>query len=75
MRVKDEYDGDQCVILPTNYLASVDAAVELFDEDLAQASKNLEVSGLEYGLGRALLRVGTIVAAIWLVPAVWMHCQ
>ena len=34
MRVDDEFDGDQCVVLPSNYMASVDAAVELYDEQL-----------------------------------------
>jgi len=74
MRAKDDFDGDQCVVLPTNYMASVDAAVELYDEDIAKASKNMAVRGLEYGLGHFLLRITVAAAFLWLLPSLWMLC-
>ena len=74
MRVEDEFDGDQCVVLPTNYMASVDAAVELYDEDIAKASKNMSVSGLEYGIGRILFRIVLAGFLLWLLPSLWMLC-
>lgn len=74
MRAEDDFDGGQCVVLPTNYMASVDAAVELYDEDIARASKNMTVSGLEYGLGRILFRVGVAAVLLWLLPSLWMLC-
>jgi hypothetical protein len=74
MRVDDEFDGDQCVILPTNYMASVDAAVELYDEDIARSSKNFDVSGLEYGIGRLLFRLTVGALIFWLLPSFWVFC-
>ena len=74
MRVDDDFDGDQCIVLPSNYMASVDAAVELYDDDIAQRSTGFDVSGLEYGLGRTLLRVAIAALAFWLLPSVWIHC-
>jgi hypothetical protein len=74
MHVDDEFDGDQCVILPTNFMTSVDAAVELYDEDIAQRSTSFQVSGLEYGLGRLLFRLAVISMLFWLLPSYWMHC-
>lgn len=74
MRVDDDYDGDQCVVLPANYLASVDAAVELYDEDIARSSTNFDVSGLEYGLGRLVFRIALVALLFWLLPSLWMLC-
>ena len=55
-------------------MASVDAAVELYDEDIARASKNMNVSGLEYGLGRFVFRILTAAVLFWLLPSLWMLC-
>ena len=74
MRVDDEFDGDQCVVLPTNFMASVDAAVELYDDDIAKNSTNFNVSGLEYGLGRLLFRITVVAGLLWLLPSIWAHC-
>jgi len=74
MRADDEFDGDKCIVLPANYMASVDAAVELYDEDIARSSTNFEVSGLQYGLGRLLFRLALGALLFWLTPSVWMLC-
>jgi hypothetical protein len=74
MGVEDEFDGDQCVVLPANYMASVDAAVELYDDDIAKKSTNFNVSGLEYGVGRLLFRIGLLAGLLWLVPSIWALC-
>lgn len=74
MRVDDEFDGDQCVVLPTNFMASVDAAVELYDDDIAKNSTNFNVSGLEYGIGRLLFRITLVAGLLWLLPSIWVHC-
>ena len=75
MRADDEeFDGDQCIILPTNYMASVDAAVELYDEDIAKSSTNFEVSGLQYGFGTLVFRLLVAAALFWLLPSIWIHC-
>jgi hypothetical protein len=75
MRVDDDYDGDQCVILPANYMASVDAAVELYDEGIARNSTNFNVSGLQYGIGRLLFRTTLAAVLFWLLPSLWVLCH
>jgi hypothetical protein len=74
-KVEQEFDGDQCVVLPSNYMASVDAAVELYDDELAKVGKDLEVRGLSYGAGRILFRIGLIASLLWLLPSLWMLCE
>ncbi len=74
MRAEEDFDGDQCVVLPPNYMASVDAAVEIYDEDIARASANMRVSGLEYGLGRIVFRIALAALLFWLLPSLWMLC-
>lgn len=75
MSVEEEFDGDQCVILPANYMASVDAAVELYDEDIARNSTNFAVNGLEYGAGRLLFRIVVTAILFWLLPSIWILCH
>jgi len=74
VRPDEEFNGDQCVVLPKNFMASVDAAVELYDEDIAKNSKSFRVNGLEYGPGRWLLRVALAAGFLWLLPSVWALC-
>ncbi len=74
MQAENDFDGDQCVVLPSNYMASVDAAVELYDEDIAKASESMSVSGLEYGVGRIVFRVTLAALLFWLLPSLWMLC-
>ncbi len=74
MRVDDDFDGDQCVVLPSNYMASVDAAVELYDDAIARSSTGFSVSGLEYGAGRLLFRITLATLFFWLLPSIWIHC-
>lgn len=75
MSGEQDYDGDQCVVLPANYMASVDAAVELYDEDIARNSTNFDVNGLEYGVGRLLFRLAIVAALFWLLPSYWILCR
>jgi hypothetical protein len=75
MKVEQEFDGDQCVVLPTNYMASVNAAVELYDDELAKVGKDFEVSGLSYGAGRILFRIGWTASLLWLLPSLWILCE
>jgi hypothetical protein len=75
MAVEQEFDGNQCIVLPANYMASVDAAVELYDDELAKVGSDLNVSGLSYGPGRLALRVGLAASLLWLLPSLWMLCE
>lgn len=74
MDAATEYKGDDCVVLPANYLNSVEAAVEIYAEDLAGAADNFEVDGLGRSFFRTAIHCGLAAGAIWLVPAVWAIC-
>ncbi len=69
-----EYDGDDCVVLPANYLSSVDAAVELYEDDLAEAAANLDVDGLKRSFAQFVVNRGFAASLLWLLPAAWAVC-
>lgn len=74
MDPETEYKGDDCIVLPTDYMNSVEAAVDLYAEDLAEIAGNLEVQGLKRSLAQAVFRGGFATGILWLVPAVWANC-
>lgn len=66
-----EFDGDRCVVLPENYLQSVTAAAEIYEDELVRVSMNLEVDSFS-GPG---FFSGTLTAALlWALPSLWMAC-
>jgi len=46
MDAKTDYTGTHKVVLPTNFLNSVDAAVELYEDDIAGVAADLSVAGM-----------------------------
>ena len=74
MRSATEYNGDDCVVLPANYLSSVDAAVELYEDDLAEAAVNLDVHGLSRSFAGSVIQHGLAASLLWLLPAAWAVC-
>lgn len=66
-----DFDGDRCVVLPANYLQSVTAATEIYEDELARVSMNLDVESFS-GPG---FFSGTLTAAVlWALPSLWMAC-
>jgi hypothetical protein len=66
-----EFDGDQCMVLPTGYLKSANAVSEIYDKELAKAAVNFNVDGWT----RPRFLRGTFLAAIvWAAPSIWMVC-
>ena len=69
-----EYNGDECVVLPVDYMKSIDAAVELYDDDLAAGAPNLKIQGFEKSLAKRAMGRGFAVSLLWLLPAIWIVC-
>lgn len=73
-RPNDEFAGDQCLVLPPNYLQSADAASELYEEELTRVVRNLEVDGLRPSMIRLIGRRTLLTTLVWLAPAYWAVC-
>ena len=75
MESNTEYTGSHVVLLPANYLDSIDAAVELNEEAIDAVAANLDdVQGVTLRPAQRLMRSGLAALAIWLAPAGWMTC-
>lgn len=72
MTANTDFDGDQCVVLPENYLQSAKAASEIYEDDLASVATNLEVDNLSKAPG---FFHGTLIATLlFMLPSIWMAC-
>jgi len=75
MNSTDDYKGDKNVFLPADYMKSIDAAVELHDDDLASGgASNLQVEGFERSRAIRAIECGLAVSYLWLLPAIWIVC-
>ena len=66
-----DFSGDQCVILPANYLESAVAVSEIHADELAIVAGNLEI---DHWSKRGFFRGTAIAALLWAIPAVWTVC-
>lgn len=72
MSADADFDGDQCVVLPENYLQSAKAASEIYEDDLASVATNLDVDNLSRQPG---FFHGTLIATLLLLlPSIWSAC-
>lgn len=70
-----DYTGTHAVVLPKDYLQSLEAASELYEEELSSAVSDLEVDSLAPDR-RWHMRFGvTLGALVWLAPACWITCS
>ena len=75
MAADTDYTGTHQVFLPKDYLNSVDAAIGLYQEDIAAVAANLDVEGLKTSPTRRLIRGSLAGCALWLAPAIWITCS
>ncbi len=71
MAENPDYTGTHKVVLPTDFLNSIDAAVELYAEEIAEVAADLHVAGMQTRSGHRGLAV-IVGILIWLLPADWM---
>ena len=68
----NEFDGDQCVVLPKNYLQSARAVSEIYEDQLAKVATNLEIEHLS---NKRRFFSGCLSAVLlWVLPSCWMIC-
>lgn len=70
-----EYEGDKLVLLPKDFLNSVESAVDMHAEQISAVASNLYVRDINLGPGRKLMRKSVLAAVLWLLPALWMICN
>ena len=67
--VDDEFAGDVCLVLPSNFLQSADAASELYEDELTRVVANLDVDGLRPSWFRHAGLQALLGAVVWLSSA------
>lgn len=73
MSEQEEFTGDECVVLPSNYLNSVEAVADIYSDQLAAASSNFDIGPLSHP--RRILRACVLVPLIWALSAIWTVCS
>ena len=70
MNAATEYNGDQCMVLPADFLKTPQAARELYAEDVERVVNNLHVPEFDQGmtLGQVFLRLSFLGALLTLIP-------
>jgi len=71
---QSEYNGNQVVVLPTNFLDSVEAAVEAHASEIDAIAVNLKVSDLSNTRSGTFFRQCVLTVFIWTIPVSWMSC-
>jgi hypothetical protein len=72
MSEREEFRGDECVVLPGNYLNSVEAVADIYSDELAAVANNFKVDQLSRR--RKFLRSALLVPVIWALSAIWTVC-
>ncbi len=62
------FSGTDRVVLQKDYLASVDAALELYSDELEQQNSSLQIDSLQPSLVSRLARRLIPLALAWLFP-------
>lgn len=70
----EDFAGDACVVLPSNFLQSADAASELYEDELARAVTNLDVDGLRRPAFHHAGTQALAAALLWLGTSPWVVC-
>ena len=70
MTTSNEYNGDQCMVLPADFLKTPRAAAELYEADAKRIVNNLHVPEFDTRLtvGQLLGRLLVLGALLTLIP-------
>jgi hypothetical protein len=72
MTEQTEFDGDQCIVLPSNYLESAESVAEIYEDQLSAATGGLDV----VGFSQPGFFSGSLLALLlWTVPGIWTVCS
>ena len=70
MSNQDEFDGDACVVLPTDYLNSAEAVSDIYEEQLAEAATTFDVDQFRPRFFKGTM----LVALLWALSGIWTVC-
>jgi hypothetical protein len=73
MATETDFDGESLIVLPKDYMHSVEAACELHEDELAARTSSLEIDNLSSKPG--FFHGTLLAAALWIVPSIWTVCQ
>ena len=66
-----EFNGDQCVVLPANYLESAVAVSEIYADELSSVAGNLTI---DHWKKRSFFHGTAVAALLWVIPSLWTVC-
>jgi len=75
MNTKPDYTGTHKVVLPVDYMNSIDAVCELYEDRIAAVGTNLDIPGLRLTVTQRLVRITVVALIVWLIPAIWLTCR
>lgn len=74
MNAETDYTGTHKVVLPVDYLNSIDAVCDIYEERITEAAAGLDIPGLRLSTTQKLVRYLVATVCIWLIPAIWLTC-
>lgn len=74
MDAKHEFTGTHKVILPADFMNSIEAVCEVHEEHIASVGTNLDIPGLRLTWKQRLLRLTVAGLVIFLIPTIWLTC-
>ena len=66
-----EYTGTHKVVLPPDFMNSIEAVCEVHEEHISAVGTNLEIPGLQLTWTQRLLRLAVAVVIVSLIPVIW----
>lgn len=71
-----DYTGTHKVVLPADYMNSVEAVCELYEERIDEVGTNLDnIPGLRLTWSQRLFRFSVLALVLWLLPMIWSLSQ
>lgn len=71
MSASADYTGTHKVVLPLNYMDSVEAVCDLHEDRIAEAALSLDIPELRTTMFQRLVRFAFVAALLWLIPVNW----
>ncbi|MGI9343578.1 MAG: hypothetical protein ACR2QV_12070 [Gammaproteobacteria bacterium] len=72
MASNEDYTGTHKVVLPADYMNSVEAVCDLYEDRIDEAGMSLDnIPGLRLSWSQRLFRFGVFAAVLWLLPMIW----
>jgi len=67
-----DFTGKHKVILPVDYLNSIEAVCEFHEDQINAVPANLSIPGLRVSATQRLFRCTVAGLGIWLIPVIWL---